>query len=204
MQKHYAFLTEGWEATGDIETDALSFLRFHECPKTADHVNAVADEAGRLAERFDVDVASARIGGFLHDISAVIPNRQRVEMADKWNIALLPEERDFAMITHQKLSGGIAQHIFDVQDNAILSAITCHTTLKANYSDLDLVVFVADKIAWDQVGNPPYIDDLLSALDKSLAHGTFVYLQYLYDMRDKLRLWHPDSASAYQALKAIL
>ena len=39
----------------------------------------------------------------------------------------------------------MAEKIFDITDNEILSAIECHTTLKGKYSQLDLVVFVANK-----------------------------------------------------------
>ena len=50
----------------------------------------------------------------------------------------------------------MAQTWFGCFDPAVLSAIGCHTTLKANPGPLDLLVFLADKLAWDQPGGPPY------------------------------------------------
>ncbi len=73
----------------------------------------------------------------------------------------------------------------------MLSAIECHTTLKGNPSELDKIVFVADKIAWDQSGTPPYLDDLLAALDRSLDQAALVYLDFLWDQREQLRVVHP-------------
>ena len=50
---------------------------------------------------------------------------------------------------------------FGIEDNEILSAIECHTTLKKNYSDIDLVLFVADKIKWDQGSHHTYFTLLM-------------------------------------------
>jgi HD superfamily phosphohydrolase YqeK len=32
----------------------------------------------------------------------------------------------------------------------ILDSISCHTTLKANPAKLDMLLFISDKIKWDQ------------------------------------------------------
>ena len=68
---------------------------------------------------------------------------------------------------------------FGIEDNEILSAIECHTTLKKNYSDIDLVLFVADKIKWDQEGKPPYLDGLLQAF-KLFFRKCRIFLYRLY------------------------
>ena len=73
----------------------------------------------------------------------------------------------------------------------MLSATGCHTTLKADASGLDKVVFVADKIAWDQPGTPPWLDALTRALDVSLDAAALVYLDYLWERRAQLLVVHP-------------
>ena len=78
------------------------------------------------------------------------------------------QEKQFPMILHQKLSVVIAREIFHVTDPQVLSSIGCHTTLKAGASRLDKVVFLADKIAWDQDGDPAYLHEMRAALDQSL------------------------------------
>jgi len=85
----------------------------------------------------------------------------------------------------------------------ILSAIGCHTTLKADASLLDKVVFIADKIAWDQPGEPPYWAELQQALDRSLDHAVFCYLDYLWQRRATLRVVHPWLVAAHQQLQAL-
>ena len=107
------------------------------------------------------------------------------------------------MIVHQKLSVEIAREIFGVADEKVLSAVGCHTTLKAKASILDKVVFVADKIAWDQEGKPPYLDPMLAALETSLDAGALAYLSYLWEQRDQLKVVHPWMKDAYLELAEI-
>ena len=188
-----------WSRTlsNDLGADVQQFLLAHDAAKTAEHVRQVAEVAGELALRFGADAAAARCGGYLHDISVIIPNEERIALAQSLGIDVLPEEARFPMIIHQKLSAFIAEAHFGISDAAILSAIGCHTTLKRDASRLDKIVFIADKIAWDQAGSPPYLADLQQRLDHSLDAGVHVYLDYLWQMRDQLRVLHPWLAEAY-------
>ena len=106
------------------------------------------------------------------------------------------------MIAHQKLSVPIARALFSVTDIEVLSAIECHTTLKANPSTLDKVLFVADKIVWDRSGSPPYLDDLLAALEVSLDRAALVYLNFLWQQREQLQVVHPWIVAARDHLLA--
>ncbi|MGG4498154.1 bis(5'-nucleosyl)-tetraphosphatase (symmetrical) YqeK [Brevibacillus reuszeri] len=196
----YAQLREGWSRVHDVAVDAESLLHLHGFEHTASHSKRVAEEAARLAIRFDVEPLGARTAGYLHDISAVFPNHHRIAIAEKLGIEILPEEYVFPMIIHQKISKAMACDLFSIQDEAVLNAIECHTTLKAQPSRMDLVLFVADKIEWDQTGTPPYLHALLSALDKSLEHAALVYLTYLWEQREKLRVVHPWLIEAYRYL----
>lgn len=173
----------------------------HGCADTAGHVVHVAAEVKRLAERFGASSEAAEAAGLLHDISAVIPNEERIAAAHTFGIEVLPEEATFPMIIHQKLSVVLARDIFGMTQPELLSAIGCHTTLKADASLLDKVVFVADKIKWDQTGEPPYLADLLRALDRSLDHAAFCYLDYLWQRRTTLRVVHPWLVAAHQQLE---
>jgi predicted HD superfamily hydrolase involved in NAD metabolism len=188
--------------TGRLAESVPRFLYAHGCAHTADHVRAVAAVSGRLAGCFDVDVAQAETGGWLHDISAVIPVASRVAFAERHGIPVLPEERRVPMILHQKLSALLARDVFGVEDEAVLSAIGCHTTLCRDATPLDKVVFLADKIAWDQAGRPPYLDELNRALENSLDAAICVYLQTLWDTRQALPVVHPWLADAHAQLCA--
>ncbi|CAN5140480.1 bis(5'-nucleosyl)-tetraphosphatase (symmetrical) YqeK [soil metagenome] len=176
------------------------FLRQAGYPQTADHSSAVAAEARRVAGLAGVDPDTAESSGWLHDVSVVIPPADRLIVAESLGLEILPEERRFSLVIHQKLSAAVASDVFQVDDPAVLNAIGCHTTLKAGATQLDKVLFVADKTAWDQPGDPPYLDAMLQALDRSLDAAAFVYLDYLWQRRDSLPVLHPWAAAAYREL----
>ena len=52
-------------------------------------------------------------------------------------------------------------------------------------------VFLADKIAWDQDGSPPYLAEILTAMNKSLDYAVLEYLNYLWERRNQLLVIHP-------------
>lgn len=195
-------LTTNFTPTGHLQHDVATFLILHKHAYTAGHVAQVAAEARRLAERFGAVTEEAEVAGLLHDISAVIPNEERLAVAYAFGIEVLPAEAAFPMIIHQKLSVVLARELFGVSNPAPVSAIGCHTTLKADASLLDKVVFLADKIRWDQAGEPPYLADLYQALDRSLDHAAFCYLDYLWQRRTTLRVIHPWLVAAHQQLAA--
>ena len=186
--------------SGNLPKDVSNFLERNGHTDTAKHCGRVAKQAGKLARQFGVSEAKAETAGWLHDVSTVVPNELRVQVALEHGLEVLPEEYRLPMIIHQKLSTLVAHDLFNVTDDEVLSAIGCHTTLKRNASPLDKVVFIADKIAWDQAGEPPYQAKLLSALDTSLDVGAFVYLEYLWQRRDTLPVIHPWVVAAHQQL----
>jgi predicted HD superfamily hydrolase involved in NAD metabolism len=203
QQQIPAALTEFTHAlilTGNIRDDMVALLTFHGHAKTVGHSVQVAAEAKRLARRWSLDAGAAEVAGWLHDISAIVPPAERIALAEALQLDILPEERIAPMIIHQKLSASIAQQIFGIEDQAILSAIGCHTTLKANATPLDLAVFAADKIRWDQAGEPPYLKTILAAAERSLADAAFCYIDYLWQRRETLLVVHPWLAEAHADL----
>ncbi|MAT44284.1 MAG: HAD family hydrolase [Anaerolineaceae bacterium] len=177
---------------------AEKFLSFYNQSQTAAHCASVSNQAKHLANRFNTNPIQAEVAGYLHDISAIIPTPQRVMYAKSHGIPVLPEELKAPMILHQKISTVICQEVFGIEDQEILSAVGCHTTLKKEASLLDKVVFLADKIAWDQTGQPPYQQKLLTALDRSLDAAVWVYLDYLWSQHENLVVIHPWFVDAYQ------
>ncbi len=186
--------------TGEINHDVPRFLESWGHPKTAKHCAAVAAKAKELAQKFGSDPFKAEQAGYLHDISAVVPNAKRIEFAISESVEVLAEELQCPMLIHQKLSVVFAQKAFDVTDNEVLSAIGCHTTLKANPSLLEKVVFLADKIAWDQDGSPPYLAGVITAIDESLDKAVLEYVNYLWERRNQLKIIHPWLAGAHEFL----
>lgn len=187
---------------GDLAKDVPHFLSYHGYSHTATHCGAVACEAVRLAWLFGMDAQLAAQAGWLHDVSVIFPEKERVALAESWGVEVLPEELALPMILHQKLSVICAREIFALYHPEVLSSIECHTTLRRDASALDKLLFVADKLAWDQSGQPPYYDRLLAGLASSLDEGVRVYLRYLWAQGENLPVLHPWFVAAYQQLCA--
>ncbi|MCM3273496.1 bis(5'-nucleosyl)-tetraphosphatase (symmetrical) YqeK [Paenibacillus elgii] len=193
--------TKPFPRTNRLRDDIRSFLSVNGCEKTAEHCMDVGTEARRIALWFGADPEAAETSGWLHDISAVIPNGDRIAVSRELGIEVLPEEEAFPMIIHQKLSVVMAQQLFGITDAAILDAVGCHTTLRSDSTLLDQVLFVADKVAWDQPGTPPYIRELQEQLNRSLIHGAFAYINYLWERKQTLKVVHPWLKEAYEELR---
>ena len=129
----------------------------------------------------------------------MIPNDQRLEAAQELGLDILPEEADVPLLLHQKLSAEMAEQIFNINDQEVLSAIRCHTTLQANPAQLDTLLFVADKLAWDQRGTPPFLGDMQAGLEESLELAAFRYQEYLLNS-GKIIIPHPWMLASYQEL----
>ena len=186
--------------SGNLRRDVTAVLRHHHLPKVAGHVSRVAQEARRLADQFDANPTGAEIAGWLHDIGGIVPNAKRVALCQEFGVPVLPGEAAFPMILHQKLSAVMASEVFGVNESAVLDAIACHTTLKAGATLLDKIVFVADKIKWDQPGEPPYFAEIETAVAHSINDACRVYLNYLWQQRQTLRYAHPDFLAAHAEL----
>lgn len=192
-----------FKASGELESDVKTLLLSHNHKHTYHHVKAVAAKAVELAERFGGDTAKSETAAWLHDISAIVPNHERIEASKALGLTVLPKEESFPMIIHQKLSVPISREVFGITNMEVLSAMGCHTTLKAKASLTDKIVFVADKIAWDQAGTPPYIEELEAGLERSIDAAALAYLDYLWRLRGQLRVVHPWVIEARNHLKGI-
>lgn len=193
-------IREKHEHEKSIYENCLHILSEYKKTVVAEHSKQVAAEAKRLAMLFKQDCNKAEVAGILHDISAVIPNDMRIEVAESLCLDILSEERAFPLIIHQKLSMEIAKMLFGITDECVLSAICCHSTLKTNPTELDMILFIADKIMWDQEGVPPYHDIVQAGLAESLEHGVFAFVKYLYDNKANLKVIHPWLVDAYNYL----
>ena len=185
-----------------LKNEIKQYLVSKNCEKTYYHCMEVGEYAYQLGEKYLTSPEKVSIAGYLHDISAIYPNNQRISVAQKYGIELNEAEMAFPMIIHQKISKSIAKMDFGIEDNEILSAIECHTTLKKNYSDIDLVLFVADKIKWDQEGKPPYLGGLLQALNCSLENAAYFYIDYI--LKHDIKVVHPWLWDAYNQLNLII
>lgn len=182
------------------EDEVYQTMLSHGLVKTEEHTRRVVKLIIELAAKYNYPVQKAVYAALLHDIAGIVPKKNWSLYCEKNGIALLSIEKEIPVLMHQKVSAHVAEHQYQMPDEDILSAIACHTTLKANYQTLDLLLFVSDKLEWDQNGEPPYKQEVLNGLKLSLEAGTFAYLDYVLKNGMLLKP-HPALLSAYNALE---
>jgi HD superfamily phosphohydrolase YqeK len=147
-----------------------------------------------------LDISKVRLAALLHDISAIMTPQEMYETAKSRNMKIDPAEEKYHFLLHQRISKIIAEERFGIIDKEILSAVECHTTLKKNAGMYDKVIFIADKISWDQKDLPPYYDILKSKAAESLDDACYYFIRYQFD-NGLLLMPHQWLNEAYEELK---
>ncbi|KAF0194000.1 MAG: putative metal-dependent phosphohydrolase [Bacillota bacterium] len=184
--------------SGNLEEDTTEFFTTLEYSDIAEHSKQVARTAVELAIRFGVDAEQARMAGFLHDVGRMIPDDQKVEVCRQANISVLPEEIEYVGILHQKLAPVIAREMFGCNDEDVMRAIECHTTLKAEATDLEKVCYLADKLSWP-ASESSFHDAVEHALNTSLNAAVLCYVGWC--LASKPKVVHPWLREAFESLK---
>ncbi|GFI65798.1 hypothetical protein IMSAG185_01402 [Lachnospiraceae bacterium] len=186
--------------SGDIRTDVKNILLINGRSNTYIHVANVADRNALISKTYDLDHDKCVIAGLLHDISAVIRPEDMLKYAYENRLEVCEAERKYPFLLHQRLSKICAVEYFNISDEEILSAIECHTTLKKCPSKYEMSLFIADKLAWDREGLPPFYEEVNAALDISLEAACYKYMEYMVD-NDMILCPHDNWIEAYEQLK---
>ena len=188
---------------GDIRTDVKNMLSINGKYNTYIHVSNVAEKNALISKRYGLDSEKCVIGGLLHDISAVIKPEDMLKYAYEKNFDICEAEKKYPFLLHQRLSKICAVEYFNIFDEDILSAIECHTTLKKYASKYEMSLFIADKLAWDREGKPPFYEDVEKALDISLESACYEYMKYMIG-NNMILCPHDNWTAAYEQLKNMI
>ena len=126
------------------QKQAKELVRSRLSDKRYEHTLNVKKMAVRLAKRYGVDEDKAALAALLHDSAKEISKDEMRELMRQYpQYAEGGEERP-APVWHGICAAILARTRWGVEDEAILSAIACHTAGKAGMSKLDKVVYLAD------------------------------------------------------------
>lgn len=165
----------------DFKTDMTNLYLANGKAAILSHVQGVAEVITDIAQAENLDRDACIIAAYCHDIAAIIRSADMLKYARKHNMDLDPAEEKYPYLLHQRLSALIAEEAFAVRDRKILDSISHHTTLKANPTKYEMALFVADKLAWDQEGTPPFHEEVKRGLTQSLYHASLAYIEYMFN-----------------------
>ncbi len=175
------------------------YFKYHK-ESTYRHVYHVSQVARILGKQYHLDIEKLEIAALLHDISAILSHDEMYFYSQQLHLDIDPSEEKYHFLLHQRISKYIAYNYFDIHDQDILDAIECHTTLKKDANEYDKVIFLSDKLAWDQSGIPPYYQGLKKAIAISLDEGCYYFMQYQFD-HHQILMPHTWLLEAYHQLQ---
>ncbi|WP_010094128.1 bis(5'-nucleosyl)-tetraphosphatase (symmetrical) YqeK [Ornithinibacillus scapharcae] len=182
--------------------DALAFVENYLTKERFEHTKRVAETAVVLANQYHVSEENAEIASIFHDYCKYRPLE---EMKRIIQTTYLP--KDLLLYHHELWHGPVAsvkiEEEYGIADDEIKSAIYYHTTGRANMSDLELVVFVADYI--EPGRNFPGLDEVREMAKKDLIRAAWMVsrntIQYLMQKNNRI---YPDTFYAYNDLTRLI
>lgn len=139
--------------------------------KRYDHTMGVMYTSAALAMQHGLDINSAMLAGLLHDCGKQYKASKQYQLCNEYKINLTDTEKLNHSLIHAKLGSYLAEHIYQVTDDAILSAITYHTTGRPNMSILEKIVYIADYI--EPYRNLPYVEEFRAMAFKDLDYTMY-------------------------------
>lgn len=163
------------------------------------HSICVADEARRLAEKYDADTEKAYLAGLLHDITKNDSRDFHLNYFKEFDIILTDVEKESERLWHAMTAALFVEKELGITDSEIISAIRYHTTAKSDMTKLEKIIFVADFTSADR--NYKDVSVMRKLADKSLEEAMIYALSYTINkLIENKQLIHPDALSAYNYL----
>ena len=122
-----------------LEQVVISLLK----PNRVAHVLGCRDTAVALAKRWGVDENDAARAGLLHDITKALDGPLQLTLCRCYGRVLDDFSLRYPKTLHALTGSLVAQRIFG-ENEAVVSAIECHTTGKAAMNMLEKIIYVAD------------------------------------------------------------
>ena len=130
--------------------DRWDALRGLVSARTLAHCRAVVDEAVRLSAVFGADARKLELAAALHDCAKDLPLASYVPLARELGIEPFEAELASPRVLHQRIGAAWATARFGVADPAVVAAIACHTTGRAEMDALARCLMVADYVSPDR------------------------------------------------------
>ena len=159
------------------------------------HILSVEAKTIELCKIYRVDLIKGRTAALYHDFAKGFTLEQSLEILDQYGYDVDQLEASSTDLMHSKVAGILAQHIYDVDDPAVIEAIMYHTTGKANMCLLSKIIFIADTI--EDTRDYPSADKYREAANFNINDALLKILngQIMYLVKKGNKI-HPDTIQA--------
>lgn len=155
-----------------VYTKFKEWLRDNLDNERYEHSIGTAECAAKLAVKFGLDPEKAYLCGLIHDCAKCFSNDElRNKICNCTD--LCSGELENPKTYHAPAGAILAEQIFGICDDEILSATRWHTLGKVEMSDFEKIIFIADKI--EKRTRPlEYREPIEKALENGLDSALFV------------------------------
>ena len=180
---------------------AKELVRSRLSDKRYEHTINVKKMAVKLAKRYGVDEEKAALAALLHDSAKELgKDEMRAILQAHPELAEGGESRP-APVWHGICAAILARTEWGVEDEAVLSAIACHTAGKPGMSKLDKIVYLADMSSAER--DWPGVNRLRKLERKDLDAAMLMALKRANDfVLSQGNPLDPMSQAAYDEIKA--
>ena len=183
------------------QKQAKELVRSRLSDKRYEHTLNVKKMAVRLAKRYGVDEDKAALAALLHDSAKEISKDEMRELMRQYpQYAEGGEERP-TPVWHGICAAILARTEWGVEDEAVLSAIACHTAGKPGMSKLDKILYLADMSSAER--DWPGVNKLRKLERKDLDAAMLMALKQTNDfVLSQDKPLDPMSKAAYDDIQA--
>ena len=180
---------------------AKELVRGRLSDKRYEHTINVKKMAVKLAKRYGADEEKAALAAILHDSAKEISKDEMREIMRQYPQYAEGSESRPTPVWHGICASILARTQWGVEDEAILSAIACHTAGKPGMSKLDKIVYLADMTSAER--DWPGVNKLRKLELKDLDAAMLAALRQTNDfVLSQGKPLDPVSKAAYDDIKA--
>lgn len=178
--------------------EAIERVKPHLTEKRLAHTIRVADTAVKLANRFDDSEERAELAALFHDYAKY----RSLEELKHW-IVKSNFPKDLLEYHHELWHGPVGSLLIEfehgISDPIVQNAIYYHTTGRANMSNMDMILFVADYI--EPGRDFPGLNQVREAAKEDLTRAAWmVSRNTIHYLMSKNNAIYPDTFYAYNDL----
>lgn len=167
----------------------LSPYRFH-------HSMCVAKRAKELAIANNLDAEKAYLAGVLHDIMKEESLAVQQSVIESNGYKMTELELNSPNIYHQMSGAEYVRSELGIDDEDIIGGIRYHTTGRADMTDFEMLIYLADFTSEER--DYPDVDIMRAKTDSSFLDGMLYSLQYtIKKLASSEKQIHPDTLHCY-------
>lgn len=161
------------------------------------HIHEVRQVSVDLAHSHCLDANQAELAALGHDICRTTKAHDLIIAARSFGLPVTDIDKAFPLFLHGPVGAEIIQRDYLLKDVDILNSIRYHTMGRKDMSDLEKVMFLADKLDPSKINRYPFIETVYRLAQKNLDEGILCFIDnQMQTFIKQANLIHPGMVAA--------